>query len=42
MSFRSYISHAIASSLLSDNMALRNQTLKDEIVSKLAEKAQGV
>lgn len=39
---QSFISHAIKSSLLSGNLILRNRTLEDEIVSKLAEKAQGM
>ena len=39
---RSYISHSIISSLESGNLTLQNQALKDEIISRLAEKAQGM
>ena len=39
---RSYISHAIVSNLSSGNLTLRDQALKDEIISRLAEKAQGM
>lgn len=39
---QSYISHAIASSLLSGQLSLRSRTLKDEIIHKLTDKAQGM
>lgn len=39
---QSYISHAIASSLSSGRLTIRNRALKEEIVSKLVEKAQGM
>ena len=39
---RSYISHSIVSRIESGNLTLRNQTLKDEIISRLADKAQGM
>ena len=38
----SYISHAIASSLSSGDLTLRNRALKEEIISTLMEKAQGM
>ena len=38
----SYICDAIASSLLSGDLALRNPALKGEIISKLVNKAQGM
>ena len=39
---RSYISHAIVSNLSSGDLFLRDQALKDEIIARLAEKAQGM
>ena len=39
---QSYIFHAIASSLSSGDLTLRNPALKGEIVSKLLDKAQGM
>ena len=39
---RSYISHSIVSSLASGSLILRNQALKDEISSRLVDKAQGM
>ena len=39
---QSYVSHAIASCISSGSMTLRNPALKEEIVSKLVEKAQGM
>ena len=39
---RSYISHSIVSKIASGNLTLRNQDLKHEIISRLAEKAQGM
>ena len=38
----SYISHAIASSISSGDLILRNRAIKEEIISKLLEKAQGM
>ena len=39
---RSYISHAIVSNLSSGDLFLRDQALKDQIIARLAEKAQGM
>ncbi|KAM0801847.1 hypothetical protein BDR22DRAFT_804454 [Usnea florida] len=39
---RSYISHSIESNLASGNLTFQNKALKDEIISRLAEKAQGM
>ena len=39
---RSYISRSIESNLASGNLTLQNQALKDEIIFRLAEKAQGM
>ena len=39
---QSYISHAIAQSLSSGDLTIRNPVLKEEIISKLVDKAQGI
>ena len=39
---QSYISHAIASSLSSGDLTIRNPALKEEVISKLIDKAQGM
>ena len=39
---QSYISYAIASSLSSGDLTIRNRALEEEIISKLVEKAQGM
>ena len=39
---QSYISHAIASSLSSGSMIIHDPALKEEIISKLVSKAQGM
>ena len=39
---QSYISHAIAQSLSSGDLTIRNPALKEEIISKLFDKAQGM
>ena len=39
---QSYISHAVTSSLSSGDLTLRNPALKEEIISKLIKKAQGM
>ena len=39
---QSYISHAIAQSLSSGDLTIRNPVLKEEIISKLVDKAQGM
>ena len=39
---RSYISYSIVSSLASGNLTIQNQALKNEMIARLAEKAQGM